>query len=216
MTQPLETWVSQERVDAESWEALSSKMMASARWRDDASVFVYVESLDNCELERCAAGSVLDSVRECARSELTNLLEGRIFDSSVEARWRRLAAGKWAAWIVRELPKAPEAANDSTSDWSRPARRTIRRYYLLGKRGQTANNFHEARYAKRFKYPVQGACPNDRAYVEVAEYRRVEPEWSDFAATDDGIKTINHKLSEPLLFAHRFVSVGAGTGRKEG
>ena len=212
----IETWVSQERIDAKSWEELSREIMDSAGWRNDASVFVYVESLDNCELEQCAAGSALNSVRECARSESTNLLEGRIFDTSVEARWRRLAAGEWTAWIVREHPKAPEAADDSASDCSRPARRTIRRYYLLGKRDQTANDFREARYAKRFDHPVQDACPNDRAYIEVAEYRRVEPEWSDFAATDDGIKTINHKLSKPLLFAHRFVSVGAGTGRKEG
>ena len=242
MTLPTEICVSTERIDAGSWQELAGRMLASAGWLDDALVFVYTESLDDCKLERCEARKVLERVIECARSEVASLFEGRIFDSRVEARWRRLKDGKWAAWIVRELDGTPEAANDSSSGCLAKARRTLRRYYLLGTRDETVNRFHEsrcssdrsiagtgtrdetvnrfheARYAKCFEYPVQDAGSNDRAYIEVAEYRRVEPEWSDLSATGDaGINDINNTLAQPLLFAHRFVRVGAGTtGRKEG
>ena len=212
-----EIWVSTERIEAGSWQELAETMMASADWRHDALVFAYTESLDDCKLERCEARRVLEHVTGCACSDVAGLLEGRVFDSSVEARWRRLTDGKWAAWIVRELDGAPEAANHSSSGCLARARRTLRWYYLLGTRDETVNRFHEARYAKCFEYPVQKGRPKDRAYIEVAEYRLVEPKWSDISATGDaGIDRINNLLAQPLLFAHRFVRVGAATGRKEG
>ena len=218
MHQPTETtWVSTKRLYAGSWQELARSMAASAAWPAGASVFVYTESVGDCKLDRCEAREVLEHVFKRPRSEVASLLEGRIFDSRVEARWRRLTAGRWAAWIVRELDGTSEAANHSPSGCSEEARRTLRRYYLLGTRDKTVNRFHEARYAKCFEYPVQNACPNDRAYIDVAEYRRVEPKWSDLSATGDtGIADINNLLAQPLLFAHRFVRVGAGTGRKEG
>ena len=212
MAHPTETWVATEPIDAESWQALAARMMDSAGWREE--VFVYTESLDDCTIDQCEARKALDHITRFARSDVASLLEGRIFDSSVEARWRRLKDGKWAAWIVRELANTPEAANHSLSGYPREARRTIRRYYLLGTRDKTANDFHEARYAKRFKYPL----PKHRAYIEVAEYRRVEPTWSELSATGDaGIEPINEALAQPLLFAHRFVNVDAGIDHpKEG
>ena len=217
MHQPTETtWVSTKRLRADSWQELADSMAASAAWPDGASAFLYTESVDDCKLERCEARD-LKHVIKCRRSDTATLLEGRIFDSQVEARWRRLTAARWAAWIIRELDGKPDAANHSSSGCSEEARRTLRRYYLLGTRDKTATHYHEARYAKRFEYPVQDARPNDRAYIEVAEYRRVEPEWSDLSAGGDAaIHDINNTLAQPPLFAHRFVRVGAGTGRKEG
>ena len=206
MAQPIDTCVSTNRIDAESWQALATSMMASARWRGDDTIFVYIESIDDCRLERCAAANALTRVTACAFSD-ASLFEGRAFDSAVEARWRRLTDGNWAAWIVREL-KAPEADHSPSANFAR-ARRTTRRYYLLGTRDKTANHFHEARYSKLFEYPVT----NDRVYIEVAEYRRVEPTWRDAAIPID---SINNMLAQPLLFAHRFVRVGAETRTKVG
>ena len=211
MAQPIETCVSTSRVDAESWQDLAKSMLASARWRDEDMVFVYTESLDDCRLERCEAANALTRVTACAHSD-ASLFEGRIFDSAVEARWRRLTDANWTAWIVRELQKAPEAADPSAPSFAR-ARRSTCRYYLVGAGGKAPNHFHEARYAKRFDYPVTAARPNDRAYIEVAQYRRVEPKWSDYSG-EQAVDCINDELTSPLLFAHRFVSVGVGSDQE--
>ena len=108
--------------------------------------------------------------------------------------------------IIREHQSAQESGKEVI-----PARRIVRRYYLLGARGSDPTEFHEARYAKRFQYPVGDARQDDRAYIEVLEYRRAERNWQEL--TDDEVL---HVLERPLLFAHRFVGVHAGTDHKEG
>ena len=209
MTEPTETWISTERITAEDWHDLASTMTMSAGWCENTStsVFVYTESLHGCQLQQHEASKTLESVTRCVDAEFTSLLEGRIFDSRVEARWRRLTSGLWTAWIVRELEHAPADPHDSSP--ARRARRVIRPYYLLGVYASGANDFREGRYAKRFAYPTPNARPKDRAYIEVAEYMRVEPKWSDVSSVDD-------ELSQPLLFAHRFVGIGVGNGPREG
>ena len=207
MTEPTETWISTERIAAKDWHDLASKMTMSAGWLREHLVFVYTESLHGCQLEQHEASKALESVTRCVGAEFTSLLEGRIFDSRVEARWRRLTDRLWMAWIVRELEDAPAVTNDSNC--TRRARRIIRPYYLLGVYASGPNDFREGRYAKRFAYPTPNGRPQDRAYIEVAEYMRVEPKWSDVLSVDD-------ELSQPLLFTHRFVSIGVGNGPREG
>ena len=216
MTEPTETWISTERITAEDWHDLASKMTMSAGWCETTSVFVYTESLHGCQLEQHKASKALESVTRCVDAEFTSLLEGRIFDSRVEARWRRVTDGRWMAWIVRELEDAAAVTNDS--NWTKKARRLIRPYYLLGVYASDANDFREGRYAKRFAYPTPNGRPQDRAYIEVAEYLRVEPQWSDVSRISDCLlqPLLNDCLLQPLLFAHRFVSVGVGTGPREG
>ena len=58
-------------------------------------------------------------------------------------------------------------------------------------------------------YPVHTgdvARTRDRAYIEVAEYWRTEPEWADFDDNDAALA-----LAQPLLIAHRFIGVAAGS-----
>ena len=216
MTPPTETWLSIDRIPARNWPDLAHTLTASAAWPDDHFVFAYTESLDHCNLHRCEARTVVQHVTGCARSDLASPLEGRIFDPSVEARWRRVSDANWVAWTLRELAGTPPTPNHPSSGCLARAGRSLRRYYLLGTCDKTLNGFHEARYAKRFAYPIQDANPNDRAYIEVAEYRRIEPQWSDLSVTGEvTIDRINNILAQPPLFAHRFVRVGAGTDRKE-
>ena len=195
MQQPADTCVSQQKIDADGWPELAESLMKSAAWSEDATVFVYTESLDDCTLAACRSTEVLDKVNKLTRSEPSQLLEGRIFNQQAEARWRRLQNGTWTAIIIREHQSAQESGKEVI-----PARRIVRRYYLLGARGSDPSKFHEARYAKRFQYPVRDACHDDRVYIEVAEYWYAEPDWCKLT---DG--EMLHVLERPLLFAHRFV-----------
>ena len=186
------TGVLRKRIDTDTWEDMTKEIGCETSWGRDHEVFVYSESLEACLLERCPFGSV---------AALDTPFEGRVFDSGAEARWRFLPQvnkGKWTAWITRE----------DVSKGDR-ARRVVRRYYLRGVCGSDGH-FHEARYPHvRFRYPVSGGRHQDRAYVEVAEYWRAEPDWS--RSEVDAAQ----ELSLPLLFAHRFCGVGVGLGRHE-
>lgn len=92
--------------------------------------------------------------------------------------------------------------------------RLDRRYYLLGKGTSKPTEFFESRYPTTFTYPVAEGYPRDshpardRAFVLVAEYRRLEPSWATVEAD-----RINEELDGPFLLDHRFVSIGAGMGQ---
>ena len=165
-------------------------IMQQAQWSHGTSVFVYTESLDRCTLDRLCIDGVL---------EPSTPFEGRIFDATTETRWRRLADGNWRACITREHCSKGQCVH-----------RTIRRYYLRGIRDDRNADFREARYpGKRFVYPVDtrgSARTRDRAYINVAEYWHIEPEW---AGLDDTAAA--RALAQPLLIAHRFIDVAAGS-----
>lgn len=177
-------------IQAGAWRTLMAAITQKAEWSSETSVFVYTESLDRCVLEQLCLIDV---------PEPNTPFEGRMFDATTEARWRRVADDRWTAYIIREHRSE-----------GRRAYRTIRRYYLRGVRDDRTADFREARYpGKRFVYPVHtgDAAPSrDRAYVEVAEYWRTEPEWADLDDNDAA-----RVLAQPLLIAHRFISVAAGS-----
>ena len=179
--------------EVKTWEDLLCTISRATEWSSDA-VFVYTEALGDCSL---SAHPFLDLVNH----EPGKPFEGRIFDAKVEVRWRRLQNSEWRAWTVREC--------SSKSSEGKPARRIVRKYYLRGNRDKDrCNEFHEARYPKKFQYPVRAAAVGDRAYIEVAEYWRTEPCWNGEECRN--IDEMRRTLGEPILFAHRFVGVGAG------
>lgn len=180
--------------EVKTWEDLLCTISPATNWTDD-EVFVYTEALGDCSLWRHPFCGL-------AKFAPDKPFEGRIFDKKVEARWRRLQNGEWRAWTVRE--------QSSESSDGESARRILRKYYLRGVRDQANHDeFHEARYSRTFKYPVKAATEvGDRAYIEVAEYWRTEPCWSGEECKN--IDEMRRMLGEPILFAHRFVEVGAG------
>ena len=188
------TCITRKCCNAESWRDLAETIAGATGWKDDSEVFAYTESLHDCALERLRFDAVSAKL-----SSLPKPFEGRIFDSQVETRWRRMQDGQWAAWVVEEHENGDE-----------PARRRTRLYYLRGTGAQGKGEFQEARYPRRFEYPVQCARHRDRACIEVAEYWRVEPDWTTLPDTAAG-----QALEQPLLFAHRFVDVGTGRGATE-
>ena len=190
------THIARKRIDATSWECMTKALACTNDWKPETMVYVYVESLDDCSLDNLQFGEM---------AEPSTPFEGRIFDGEVDARWRLLQGGKWVAWIIRE-----GRADESPDGWDRDlVYRLDRRYYLRGTLGAGSNRFHEARYPNRsFSYPVQPvpAGGKDRAYIEVAEYWRTEPDWNKH--DDDSAR---QALALPLLCAHRFLGVNAGT-----
>jgi hypothetical protein len=93
-----------------------------------------------------------------------------------------------------------------------------RRYYLIGRGTSDPTRFAEAKYPGRtFKYPIVEDASDrtdaslDRAYIEVAEYYQVEPEWTAFHSAHE----INAAFDVPMLHAHRFVTVGVSRGEDE-
>ena len=177
-------------IQAETWQTLMEAITQEADWSPETIVFVYTESLDRCALEQLCLNEV---------PEPNTPFEGRMFDATTEARWRRLADDRWTAYI----------SGEHRSEGQR-AYRTIRRYYLRGVRDDRTADFREARYPrKRFVYPVHtgdAARSRDRAYIEVAEYWRTEPEWANLDDNDAA-----RVLAQPLLIAHRFIGVAAGS-----
>ena len=187
-----ETYVVQTRICAETWNDLKSGIQQAASWGNGSDVFVYAESLYECSLSQLP----MDKVAEPRMA-----FEGRLFDAAIEARWRRLQDGRWAAWIIRE----------AESEGAR-VQRIDRRYYLRGIRDKDRDTFHEARYPRKlFTYPVENAGHPDRAYVIVAEYWRTEPDWEN-----ETYEAASAALAQPLLCAHRFVEVNAGRDSQQG
>lgn len=183
------TRIQQLPIQVETWRTLMAAITRKAEWSPETSVFVYTESLDRC---------ALDQLRLTDVPEPSTPFEGRMFDATTEARWRRVADDRWTAYIIREHRSEGQYAY-----------RTIRRYYLRGVHDDRNADFREARYpGKRFVYPVHagGARTRDRAYIEVAEYWRTEPEWANL--DDDDAARV---LAQPLLIAHRFIGVAAGS-----
>lgn len=184
--------------EVKTWEHLLNTISQATQWVSD-DVFVYTEALGDCSLRR-------HPFCDLAKLAPDKPFEGRIFDANVEARWRRLQNGEWRAWTVRE--------QSTKSSEGESARRILCRYYLRGVRDKANHDeFHEARYPRTFKYPVDAASADDRAYIEVAEYWRTEPCWG--AEDYNAIDSVCRMLAEPVLFAHRFVGVKAGSGRTE-
>ena len=185
-----ETRIQQLPIQVETWQTLMEAIMQKTEWSPETSVFAYTESLDRCAIEQLCLIEV---------PEPNTPFEGRMFDATTEARWRRLADDRWTAYIIREHRSEGQCAY-----------RTIRRYYLQGVRDDRNGDFREARYpGKRFVYPVHTgdvARTRDRAYIEVAEYWRTEPEWADLDDNDAALA-----LAQPLLIAHRFIGVAAGS-----
>lgn len=185
-----ETRIQQLPIQVETWQKLMEAIMRKTKWSPETNVFAYTESLDRCSLDQLCLIQV---------PEPNTPFEGRMFDATTEARWRRLTDDRWTAHIIREHRSEGKCAY-----------RTIRRYYLRGVLDDRNGDFREARYpGKRFVYPVHTgdvARTRDRAYIEVAEYWRTEPEWADFDDNDAALA-----LAQPLLIAHRFIGVAAGS-----
>ena len=203
---PTETRILRRQDSADSWSRLVACIAGLTGWCADSPVYTCSETLGGCRLALCGFADLRDPSDETP-------FEGRIFDSGAEARWRRGEDARWQVWVTSECdPRASAAGNAALPDvpGCEPAIRTDRRYYLLGIRdARQQDEFHEARYpGTRFIYPVTAADADDRAWIEVAEYRRAEPDWS---AIDDA--AAERLLALPLLFAHRFVGVAAGKDR---
>lgn len=188
----LHKWICTREV--KTWEDLLSTISQATQWANGDDVFVYTEALGDCSLGR-------HPFCDLAKLAPDKPFEGRIFDANVEARWRRLQSGEWHAWTVRE--------QSTRSSDGESARRILRRYYLRGVRDKANHDeFHEARYPRIFKYPVDDTAAGDRAYIEVAEYWRTDPCWSQEEC--NAIENVRRLLGEPILIAHRFCGVGAG------
>lgn len=174
-----------------SWDELRDRVLAFTEWSGFGGFTAYQESYEACRFVRTS-----EDWRPDAMS-----FEGRVFGDQGEARWVTLEDGRFNVWCIREADGAESC----------PARKRMQRYYLLGKGTEEKNQFWEARYPLPFKFPIEdGAAALDRpqdvrAFVEVAEYRRVEPAWNQVAP--DSLSQI---LDQPMLFAHRFVRLASG------
>ncbi len=168
-----------------SWDALLTTASGLAGWTPETELFVYSERVARCELRRQA-------VKEA--QEPDQGFECRLFDGTCEVRCVA-DDGQLRAWVIREKSNG------------QPVRVLHRRYYLVGISTTTPDKFREARYPDVvFQFPVSGGAAGvDRAWIEVAEYYRAEPAWRELSAED-----VRRHLAEPLLVAHRFVSVGIG------
>jgi hypothetical protein len=177
-----ETTVAVTPLDGTDWPSILQNIETVTTW-GDTEVLVYSERVGACVLDRMTFRKVVppDDGFEC-----------RLFDGTVEVRCVADAGGL-RAWLVRE------------SD-GRPVLALRRRYYLIGLATENPGEFREARYPDvTFKYPVTGVLEDGRAWIEVVEYYKREPDWGSLASDE-----IRRELAEPLLVAHRFDAVGIG------
>lgn len=190
------TYIVRKRIEATSWDCMKRALARMNGWKADTVVYSYLESLDACSLEALQFEAVVEPAVP---------FEGRLFDGNVEAWWRLLHGGKWVAWNILE-GGSEQPGDDQVGE---PVYRIDRRYYLRGFLDEDQGQFREARYPdSRFVYPVQPvqATRRARAYIEVVEYWRTEPDWDEH--DDDHAR---RTLALPLLCAHRFCGVRAGT-----
>lgn len=189
-----EVWLQREPMDEASWEDVAAAVLSVTRWSDFGGLTEYRECFRSCRFGSTDEGWQPDPTA----------FEGRIFGHDAEMRWVRGESGRLKVWCLRE------GGGDG-----RRVLRLDRRYYLIGKGTTEPSEFYESRYPNPFTYPVaQGHSRDpqparDRAFVLVAEYRRLEPSW-----TTVGPDRLDEELDGPFLLDHRFVVVGAGMDQK--
>ncbi len=167
------------------WKEVISHIRKKCEWKDDELVCRYSESVSTCELKKDEPLSRFTPAADA--------WEGRFFNAYAEARWIRSPDGSFSVWITRE------------GSSGRKVMREQRCYYLIGIWGK--GQFAEHRYpGTPFDYGVSGKRDGDRAYIEVYEYAPAEPNWSD----DPDEATIQARLNQPMIIAHRFFNVDAG------
>lgn len=192
-------------------ERLRAAVLDFTRWTDGSPVIAYDESLYECRLHSLTVG---------AWAPAGIPFEGRVFDAQYEVRWVAHDDRSFEMWAVADDEAMRDRAVDDPTYVIETAWRHYRRYYLLGTGTSVAGTFRDARYGpdKTFVYPVgepteaprTGDDGNEdprslRAYVLVAEYYRDRPAWDGLSAD-----VLAQTLDDPMLLAHRFVSVHAG------
>ena len=184
-------------VEGADWATLCAAMIVHADWLDATPLTIYVESVARCGFDE-SSGAALASW-SCP----ADAFEGRVFGGRADARWIRRDDGTFQAWVVREDAAGPDECNAKVTD---------RTYFLLGRGTAEKGVFTEARYPRAFEYPVEASVaktPADvRAFVRVAEYEPCMPDWSAKRSEEEMIA----ELDQPMLAAHRFVSLGVSEG----
>ena len=126
-------------------------------------------------------------------------IAGRIFSAKGEVRWLREGA-RCRMWTLNE------------GDGKEYYRRREQRYYLWGMRTKDGT-FSENRMDRVFEYPLAkdpGVTKDDRAYILVVEYLAAAP-----SSWPDNVDELERLLNQPEIVAHRYLSVGCGTGSVE-
>ena len=186
-----------------TWSDLMHCVAGDFKWADGLRVTSYVEALAECRFQTHRG---LDGTAPPA-----DAFEGRLFAARCEMRWVSRGEGRFEAWLLREhdARESPLPAN------ALPVEKSVRRYYLIGHGTLQPGEFREARYpGKSFHYPLAqpsaaaAAVERSRTYVDVAEYRRLKPDWSELQEPG----RVNAELDAPLLVAHRFVEIQLDAG----
>lgn len=188
------------------WETLLPYLKKFTNWSDTTVVYAYLERLDTCSLTSQPLAAV---------SYGATVWEGRVFNDTADVRWVNSQQG-FRAWVTvpgvfskEELQSQEQTVKIESQSFQ--VNTQERPYYLHGEYWKPSQNgvflFTEGRFPhKVFEYPLQQVPKEkERAYIVVREYFRQQPDWN---TVDD----IELALDQPLLVAHRFISVNSGEG----
>lgn len=199
-------------LSGKSWQGIKENVESYLNISAEKSQFPvlsYTESLASCEIQQ-KTWDVLSF------DEDQTLWQGRVFNHHFDLRWVRNPSNSnssWQAWLTVEFCHTSMIDKVLTpqANIQYQAIRKEKKYYLNGLFKEEASDgifiFTEMRYPdKEFKYPLPNK-PKDkeRAFLTVYEYERLMPKWEVVKDHE-----IQEYLDQPLLIAHRFVSLDFG------